>query len=311
MDAVAAAPVSRLQALYALARPRGMWWVASLPVLGWGFAHWDRALPMQRPGALVALFVGWLALHAGTMWLNAALDRDEGDVLLGESVPVPEGIARFGYGALVVAVALATLAGAVPTAAAAACALLAVLYSHPRVAWKAHAALGPAVNVLGYGVLSPIAGYAVVGALPGARGLVSLAMLASIVLGTYFAAQAFQEDEDRARGYRTLVATHGTPAVLRASRIAYGLGFAVAVGLAATGWYPRPCLVAIPAMIAMDRLLVTSSPAPRAFAQGLVTRLLLVGALLIAGAYAAYAVELATTDGPFAGAATAGGQPGW
>ena len=39
------------------------------------------------------------------------------------------------------------------------------------------------------------------------------------VLGCYFAVQAFQADEDRARGYRTLVATHGPKAVLLAGRV--------------------------------------------------------------------------------------------
>src|SRR5688572_28972897 len=72
-----------------LARPGGAVCVAALPLLGWGFAHWDHARGAAGVTGIVLTIAAWLALHAGTLWLNAALDRDAGEVLLGRSVAVP------------------------------------------------------------------------------------------------------------------------------------------------------------------------------------------------------------------------------
>ena len=68
-------------ALWRLTRPGGTPWVLLLPFMGYGFGHWDFALPNQAPAAMVTLLCAWWFLHAGTMWLNAALDQDEGEVL--------------------------------------------------------------------------------------------------------------------------------------------------------------------------------------------------------------------------------------
>ena len=56
--------------------------------------------------ALALVLLAWVALHAGTLWLNAALDRDEGEVLWGRAVPVPANAALGGYAALVGTVVL-------------------------------------------------------------------------------------------------------------------------------------------------------------------------------------------------------------
>src|SRR5690606_1412062 len=95
------------RALWTLSRPRGALWVGALPLLGLVWAHWDRALPLRAAGwGLAAVVVAWLLLNAGTLWLNAALDRDEGEVLFGRPAPVPPGIEGFGYAALAGCVAL-------------------------------------------------------------------------------------------------------------------------------------------------------------------------------------------------------------
>ena len=48
-----------------------------------------RALDWERPWSLLGVLAAWSWLNAGTLWLNAAVDRDEGEVLFGRSVKPP------------------------------------------------------------------------------------------------------------------------------------------------------------------------------------------------------------------------------
>jgi 1,4-dihydroxy-2-naphthoate octaprenyltransferase len=242
--------------------------VLGLPAVGYGFAHWDRALDLRAPAAFLAVLGAWWFLSAGTLWLNAALDRDEGEVLMGPTSAVPAGIDRFGYGALALAVALGAAAGVVPLACVAACAVLAVLYSHPATAWKGHPVLGPLTNVVGYGLLSPIAGWSVVRAEATPRTLAALVLAAAWVAATYFGAQAFQGDEDRRRGYRTLVVSAGPTGAIGAARGLYATSFLGLAALAALGWFPRAVLLASPAWLALDRHLVAWGREPSPGASG-------------------------------------------
>lgn len=231
-----------MAALWQLARPRGMLLVLGLPAVGYGFGHWEGALANRDPTGFLAVLAAWWLLSAGTLWLNASLDRDKGEVLMatpGASVQVPDGIWAWGCAALVGAVGLGLLAGPVPAACVAICAALAVGYSHPRTAWKAHPVLGPIVNVLGYGLLSPVAGFVLVGVAPTLRTVVAEGLVLAWVAATYLGAQAFQEREDQIRGYRTLVATHGPAFTVRAARLLYGLAIGGLMLGGIVGWFPR------------------------------------------------------------------------
>jgi 1,4-dihydroxy-2-naphthoate octaprenyltransferase len=298
-------------AWWRLARPAGLWLPPLLPALGYGFAHWDRAVPAWRPAALGWLILAWAALQAGTLWLNAARDRDTGPVLLGHPTPIPHGTVTLGRAALLAAVALALPAGPLPALCAAGCAGLALLYSHPRHPWKAHPVGGPVVNVVGYGLLSPLAGWAILPAPPTARAGLTLGLCALTVLGWTWAAQAFQEAEDKARGDRTLVATHGPRAALGAawlSTTAVTLGVAV---LVVVGWYPRACGVALPALLMGNGLLLrwrarapgAVEPVRGVIAAGLVGLVLMVGGATAAHLWADH------HDRPVAGLGTAAGHP--
>jgi hypothetical protein len=64
-----------LSALAVLARPWGLPWVLMLPLVGYGFAHWNAALEARAVTDLAVAITAWALLHCGTMWLNAALDR--------------------------------------------------------------------------------------------------------------------------------------------------------------------------------------------------------------------------------------------
>jgi 4-hydroxybenzoate polyprenyltransferase len=300
--------------LWILARVPLLPFVLFLPILGFGWAHWDRALPLRagESEALLLVLAAWTALQIGTMWLNAHLDRDDGPVLLGRAVPVPRAALPAGYLALVVAVVLGLLVSPMVGVIVTVSAILAVLYSHPRFRWKGHPFAGPAVNCVGYGLLSPLAGWVVVRVSANPRTLMVWLLSGVGVLGCYFAAQAFQREEDSRRGYRTLVVLAGPKAVLTLTRCLFGAGFLIGLAAALLGWFPRLCLLAAPFGWWIDRRLARWSRLPEGgnerMARGLVL-LLCAGALFTIGlAYADYAIDY-FNDRPVCGLATAGGRP--
>jgi 4-hydroxybenzoate polyprenyltransferase len=286
--------------------------VLLLPFVGFGWGHWDRALPLRGETGLPWVLAAWLLLQAGTMWLNAVLDQDSGEILMGRAIAVPKATALCAFVALLLAVSCAFLGSLLSGCAGALCAILAILYSHPATVWKGHPLLGPMVNGLGYGLLSTLAGWALVGVTPNPRTMAVWLCGGSGVLGCYFAVQAFQGAEDRARGYRTLVATHGPRAVLLAARICIGLGELGGVVLAVIGWLPRVSLIALIFAVWIDRYLAAWSKQAKGgderWARGLATRLLIAALLGIGLAYVDYFVDY-FSERPVAGLGTAHGHP--
>jgi 4-hydroxybenzoate polyprenyltransferase len=294
-----------------LARPKGAWLVATLPLIGFGYGLWERGStisPLVVLPTLALLFFAWLVGHAGAMWLNAVLDQDHGPVLLGRAVPVPRGTAAAGYVALSVSVALAAPLGVVPALCTLGCAIGSVLYSHPRIALKGEAIGGPLVNGVGYGALSPIAGWAAADVVPTWRAGLTLALVVCFILGAYFAAQAFQQDEDTRRGYRTLVVTHGPRWTLSSARACLIVASTGMLGLAAIGVYPRALLVAAPALLWADRHLVRWRRVPGGgnggWAARLVVRLGVTAVIVVAAAYAHHFGQIAS-EAPPGGCGTA------
>ncbi|MGE0791701.1 MAG: UbiA family prenyltransferase [Sandaracinaceae bacterium] len=250
--------MTEVRALVSLARPRGLLLIALIPCAGFGFALWDRGSTVAFGHVALPLLTLWLAWglgHAGSLWLNAMLDRDEGGVLFGPSVRVPKIAGPLGYLALALSLAVAWPLGAIPLACTLICAVLAVLYSHPRVALKGRPLGGPLVNGVGYGTLSPLAGFAAADGIFSWRAYIIIALIAVFILGVYFAAQAFQADEDRDRGYRTLVVTHGPRVTLTLARVCVGAAALIAISAAAAGAFPRLVLLTIPAWLWSDRYL--------------------------------------------------------
>lgn len=299
-------------ALFRLARPRLLPYVLGLVLLGFAWAHWDRALTLRGGEGIVWVLLAWTALHAGTLWLNAALDQDEGEVLFGRPVRPPAGTSIAAYVALALTVPLAWFGHPLAGVAGLVCALLAVGYSHPRLAWKGHPLGGPVVNIVGYGLLSPLAGWAVVAVPPDPRTVLVWILFALAIFGTYLAAQAFQQDEDRGRGYRTLVATHGPRVVLQGARITIGIAMIGGLFLAAIGWLPRICLVGVVGWGAVDRQLSAWANLPNggteADARGFATRMLFAALLGIVLALGQYTVD-SLSRRPVAGLGTVAGHP--
>jgi 4-hydroxybenzoate polyprenyltransferase len=294
-----------------LARPAMLPWLLLLVGAGFGFGHWDHALDLQGRGEvldLLAVLGAWTLLHIGTMWRNAARDRDEGPVLFGVAAPPPAGLARAADLALLLAVGVALLAPPVATVSLAVCAALAVLYSHPRTAWKAHPVLGPAVNVIGYGLLTPLAGWAAAAVAPTPRLPLVLVCTAAAMAALTFVAQVFQGEEDGARGDRTLVVTHGPATCIRVARAGFALAGGLVFAQAAAGWLPRVLLLAVPVGLALSAQLGRWSRAPLVGgpAQARLTfRWLVALGLALVGLALADFLHASWVGGPVSGLATA------
>lgn len=302
-----------LRGLWRLGRPAMILWVLALPLFGYFFELWNRAIDFRHFRRMVLVLGAWLALHLGTMWLNAALDRDEESPLFASATPVPDHVDLAGYAALAACVFFAFEAGPGPLACAVPCVMLAVLYSHPWTVWKGHPLLGPFTNVVGYGLLSPVAGWLVVEQAPSLRMVVTFSLLACMVTGGYFAAQAFQQGADEARGYRTLVVTAGPERTLRLARWLMLVPVCSGLVLSVAGFYPRSCLPFFPYFLWVESYLRRWRAQPDGgdarWASGYLKRLLVGGLLLLAVAYVEYRIQY-ELRGPVAGRATSFGYPG-
>ncbi len=305
--APAAARGGTARALWQLTRPRFAFWLLWIPFIGYGFAHWDRALDWTNPRGFALLLPAWLLLNAGTMWLNAALDAHEAGALFATPTRIPACVSQCGYGALAAGVLAGFGASPWVAACAAGCALLAVLYSHPATAWKGHPVKGPLVNAVGYGVLSACAGWSLVGVAMNLRTAITFALLTLWLLGATFCAQAFQRADDLRRGYRTLVVTHGARAALRAGRWCANSAVGAVLVLTAVGFFPRLCLLATPFFWVADLWMRRWQRQPEGggprWAAGYIQRMLASGLVYFALAYVDYLWDW-HEGGPVAGAAT-------
>lgn len=179
-----------------------------------------------------------IGLNGGTLALNSAFDRDEGDVAyLRRPPPPPRGLAGFGLGMMGLALLIATRLPIGFYTATALCFLLSVLYSVPPIRLKSVAGMDWAINVVGFGFLAPYAGWALTGKPLGEPGRTVLLSFALLFGALYPLTQLYQLDEDRRRGDRTLAVALGVDRSLALALLQAGLAFAgFTLAGAASGW---------------------------------------------------------------------------
>jgi 1,4-dihydroxy-2-naphthoate octaprenyltransferase len=159
---------------------------------------------------------------------------------------------------------------------------------------------------LGYGLLSPAAGWLLAGVPLGWRTIVTCSLIMATALSVFFLGQVFQAEEDRRRRDRTLVATHGPRAVVTATRLCLWYAGIGVVILSLIGAFPRSCLLAMPVWVWLERWLVGTSRREilqEAHARVFVRRLGLFGLALLLCATGSYLADL-YVGGPAAGQAT-------
>ncbi|HET9726319.1 MAG TPA: UbiA family prenyltransferase [Gemmatimonadales bacterium] len=184
----------------------------------------------------LALWVG--CLNGGTLALNSAFDRDEGDIAyLRRPPPPPRYLAAFSIGLMGMGQILAFQLAAPFPMLYAVCFVLSLAYSVPPLRLKAVAGADWLINMWGFGTFTPAAGWAATGIpIDPARGLVLLAFC-PLFAALYPLTQLYQVEEDVRRGDRTLASALGVRRSLTVALGAAALAFAIfaAAGVRA-GW---------------------------------------------------------------------------
>jgi 4-hydroxybenzoate polyprenyltransferase len=190
---------------------------------------------------LFALFIVVVLENGGTLAINSAFDRDVGDVgYLDAPPPVPRHLAAFSVALMLIGLAAASVLPRAFFYTVAACLAMSLLYSVPPVRLKAVAGADWLINMVGFGSLTPYAGWAVTGRPLDAAAAWALGAFCPLFAALYPLTQLYQMDEDRARGDRTLALVIGVRASLLLSALFAAIAFAAfarAAALAgATGW---------------------------------------------------------------------------
>jgi 4-hydroxybenzoate polyprenyltransferase len=161
--------------------------------------------------ALLGLLLWVACLNGGTLALNSAFDRDEGDIAyLRDPPPPPRRLALFSLALMAAGQAAALTLPPLFGALYGLCFLLSVLYSVPPFRLKAVAGVDWLINMAGFGTLTPLAGWATTGRpLGSAEGIVLLGFC-PLFAALYPLTQLYQMEEDGRRGDRTLALMLGT-----------------------------------------------------------------------------------------------------
>ncbi|MEO8226885.1 MAG: UbiA family prenyltransferase [Gemmatimonadota bacterium] len=184
-------------------------------------------------GAAVCGIVLWVVcLNGGTLAINSAFDRDEGDIAyLRRPPPPPRRLFAVGMGAMLLGLVLAAIALPIGYVGAyAVCLVLSVLYSVPPVRLKAVAGADWLINMWGFGTLTPYAGWASTGRHVDFTHALVLLAFCPLFAALYPLTQLYQMDEDRRRGDATLAIRLG---LARSLDVAIG---AAALALVLLGW---------------------------------------------------------------------------
>lgn len=188
--------------------------------------------------ALMALVLWVVALNGGTLALNSAFDRDEGDIgYLEAPPPAPRHLALFGFALMAAGQVLAFRLPLSFVWVYATCFLLSILYSVPPFRLKAVPGADWLINMWGFGTLTPFAGFAAAGRPLAPSQLLVLLAFCPLFAALYPLTQLYQFKEDARRGDRTLALRLGMRRSLLVAAGAAALAFCFfsAAGLRA-GW---------------------------------------------------------------------------
>lgn len=178
-------------------------------------------------GAYLTALVSWVGcLNAGTLALNSAFDRDEGDIgYLDAPPPPPKHLALVSILLMAVGQLIALALPAGFAIAYAICFAMSVAYSVPPVRLKAVAGADWAINIVGVGVLTPFAGWSASAFAVRPEGRWIMIGFGCLFASLYPLTQIYQFEEDTWRGDRTLARILGTTTSLWISAIAAALAF--------------------------------------------------------------------------------------
>jgi lycopene elongase/hydratase (dihydrobisanhydrobacterioruberin-forming) len=186
--------------------------------------------------ALLGVLLWVVCLNGGTLALNSAYDRDVGDVAyLHRPPPPPAHLAGFGLGLMVSGLAGSFVLPHAYQLAYGTCLVLSVLYSVPPFRLKSVPGVDWVINMVGFGSLTPFAGWAATGYRLSSAGLLVLLGFCPLFAALYPLTQIYQFEEDARRGDRTLARALGVRASLVVACVSavVAFGFFGAAGFAA------------------------------------------------------------------------------
>ncbi len=173
-----------------------------------GRAHVDRVHHRDRRsrvpegrhvGVYLIMLLSWVGcLNAGTLALNSAFDRDEGDIgYLDAPPPIPKHLALVSVALMAVGqAARASHCGPGSPIAYAICFAMSLAYSVPPVRLKAVAGADWVINIIGVGVLTPFAGWSASGFALRPEGRWIMIGFGCLFGALYPLTQIYQFDED-------------------------------------------------------------------------------------------------------------------
>jgi 4-hydroxybenzoate polyprenyltransferase len=195
-------------------------------LLAVGLAEAARGARLGPAVLGVALWV--ICLNGGTLALNSAYDRDEGDVAyLRRPPPAPAYLAEFGFGVMAAGLLASFELPVGYRAAYTICLVLSVMYSVPPFRLKAVPGADWVINMWGFGSLTPYAGWAATGLPVDLTHALVLLGFCPLFAALYPLTQIYQFDEDMRRGDRTLAlmlgARRSLVIAIAAALLAFGL----------------------------------------------------------------------------------------
>ena len=237
--------------------PRAMPYLLHLRPLEWPImsAHFLLGTLLAKGWALSAAptLLGWFVfvalMNGGTLAINSAFDKDEGDIGYLKAPPKPpEHLVAFSSWLLGASALLGFLLPLPFALINLACVVMSVLYSVPPPRLKARAGWDLLINCVGFGLLTPLAGWALTGRPFGHLILLASAGFAFLFASLYPMTQIYQVAEDSRRGDRTLVIQMGVGRslglALLTALIAHGCLVAGVMDLGRNPWFLLPSLVA-------------------------------------------------------------------
>lgn len=156
-----------------------------------------------------------VCLNGGTLALNSAFDRDEGDIgYLDNPPPVPPHLSLVGIVLMLGGAVGAWLLAPLFFICYGICVVLSFLYSCPPIRLKAHAGFDVIINASGYGTLTLLAGWGVFEPRFATRILLLALAYGFLFAGFYPLTQIYQRKHDKARMDLTFTVCVGPRAAL-------------------------------------------------------------------------------------------------
>ena len=205
-------------------------------------AAWGIVIAHMSVGFIIAVGFGNIATHwrqwllaaitwgifgnGGTLAINSAYDRDEGDIgYLNNPPPVPPHLARFSLIMLGIGALLSIPLGMIYLITYLVCGSLSILYSVPPFRFKARAGVDVFINCTGYGGLTLFAGWAAAGRSIESPIVNLFFAFFFLFMALYPLTQIYQIEEDLHRGDYTLAIALGKKRALELALLGVSLAF--------------------------------------------------------------------------------------